>query len=41
MENVNNKSFDEISELWNNPSTKQNVIDIFNSLDEKQVLELN
>lgn len=40
MENVNNKSFNEISELWNNPSTKQNVIDIFNSLDEEQVLEL-
>ena len=40
MEDVKNKSFDEISELWDNSSTKQNVIDIFNSLDEVQVIEL-
>ena len=40
MEDVKNKSFDEISELWKNPSTKQNVIDIFNSLNEEQVIEL-
>lgn len=40
VEHLKNKTFDEMLELWNNPSTNKNVVDFFNSLneDEEQII---